>query len=267
VDDAKGWVAGVFDRAAPSYDQAAGRYHEYFGERLVDLAGVRGGDAVLDVACGRGAALLPAASRAGAAGTVVGIDLSPEMVRLAREALDAAGVVADVQVMDAEKLQFPASTFRVVVCAFGVFFLTDPERAVADFCRVLVPGGVLGVSTWDREDPRWAWEDDLFADVDVPRRAVVRPFGSPALVEELLVRAGLEGVAVRTEDYEVHIADAAEWWAWKWSYSLRGVLEQLPEERLEGLRRQVGARFDAMPTPGPHPLRLSAVMATGHRPR
>jgi SAM-dependent methyltransferase len=168
VDDAKGWVAGVFDRAAPSYDQAAGRYHEYFGERLVDLAGVRGGDAVLDVACGRGAALLPAASRAGAAGTVVGIDLSPEMVRLAREALDAAGVVADVQVMDAEKLQFLASTFRVVVCAFGVFFLTDPERAVADFCRVLVPGGVLGVSTWDREDPRWAWEDDLFADVDVP---------------------------------------------------------------------------------------------------
>lgn len=97
MDDAKTWIAGVFDRAAPSYDQVAGRYHEYFGERLVDLTGVGRGDAVLDVACGRGAALLPAADRVGSTGTLVGIDLSPEMVLRAREAMADAGATADVQ--------------------------------------------------------------------------------------------------------------------------------------------------------------------------
>ena len=267
MDDAKTWIAGVFDRAAPSYDRLAGRYHEHFGRRLVDLAGVGSGAAVLDVACGRGAALVPAAMRVGATGTAVGVDLSPEMVGLAAEALADAGVAAEVRVMDAEHLEFPASTFTIVLCAFGLFFLPDAERAVAEFRRVLAPAGVVGVSTWGEEDPRWAWENDVFADIDVPRRAVVHPFDTPEAVEGLLAAAGFEDVVVRTEDHEVRIADEAEWWAWKWSYSLRGVIEQLAEDRLERLRRDVTARIEAMPSAGGHPLRLTALVATGHLPR
>ena len=49
--DPKAWLAGVFDRAAPTYDRVGDNYHDYFGERLVDLAGIAEGDAVLDVAC------------------------------------------------------------------------------------------------------------------------------------------------------------------------------------------------------------------------
>ena len=49
----------------------------------------------------------------------------------------------------------------------------------------------------------------------------------------MLRGAGFDDVIVRTEQHEVHLADADEWWAWKWSYSLRGILEQLPEPRLE----------------------------------
>ena len=70
--DPKAWLAGVFDRAAPTYDRVGDAYHDYFGERLVDRAGVAEGDAVLDVACGRGAALLPAAKRVGAGGRAAG---------------------------------------------------------------------------------------------------------------------------------------------------------------------------------------------------
>jgi SAM-dependent methyltransferase len=168
-----------------------------------------------------------------------------------------------VRVMDAEQLDFPDAAFTVVLCAFGVFFLPDAARAVAEFRRVLAPGGVVGISTWGEEDPRWAWENDVFADIEVARRAVVQPFDTEAALRELLVRAGFEDVAVRTEDYEVQIADEAEWWAWKWSYSLRGILEQLADDRLDRLRREVGARFESRPAPGPHPLRLSALMAVG----
>ena len=69
--------------------RSPGAYHDHFGERLVELAGVGPGDAVLDVACGRGAVLVPAATRVGPVGRVVGVDLSPVMVRLAPRAASA----------------------------------------------------------------------------------------------------------------------------------------------------------------------------------
>jgi ubiquinone/menaquinone biosynthesis C-methylase UbiE len=174
-DDPKEWLAGVFDRAAPTYDELAGAYHDHFGARLVDITGVVPGDRVLDVGCGRAAVVLPAAARVGDAGPrVVGVDLSPEMVRLAAERAEAVGARVDLRVGDAEDLDVCAGVFDVVLCGFGVFFFPDPERAVAGFHRALVPGGRVGLSTWGAEDERWAWEGELLAGVDVGRRAVQR---------------------------------------------------------------------------------------------
>ena len=260
--DPKVWLAGVFDRAAETYDLTAGAYHDHFGSRLVELAGVGPGDTVLDVACGRGAVLLPAMAAAGPTGRVVGIDLSAEMVRLAR---DRAGSGAEVHVMDAEHLDFEDGAFAAVLSGFGIFFLPDPEGAVNGFRRVLAPGGVLALSTWGEEDLRWAWEDDLIADVEVVHRAVARPFDEPSDLESLLHGAGFDNVEVRRIHHDVRLADADEWWAWKWSYSLRGVLEQLAPERLERLRREAAEHIERMAAPDGLPLRLEALVARGRR--
>jgi ubiquinone/menaquinone biosynthesis C-methylase UbiE len=222
--DAKAWLAGVFDRAAPTYDEVAGAYHDHFGERLVELAGVGPGDTVLDVGCGRGAVLVPAAARVGASGRAVGVDLSPEMVRLARARVDAADLSAELHVMDGEQLDVANGAFSVVLCGFGIFFMPDPDRAAAGFRRALAAGGTVAISTWGAEDDRWSWEDDLFADVPVARRAVQQPFDRADDLGSLLGRAGFDDVVVSAEQHEVRLADADEWWAWKWSYSLRGVL-------------------------------------------
>jgi ubiquinone/menaquinone biosynthesis C-methylase UbiE len=263
--DAKEWLAGVFDRAAPTYDEVAGAYHDHFGVRLVELARVGPGDAVLDVGCGRGAVLVPAAAQVGPSGRAVGVDLSPAMVRLARQRVEAAGVDAEVHVMDGEHLDVPDGSFSTVLCGFGIFFLPDPERAVEGFSRALAEHGSIGMSTWGVEDERWSWEDDLLADVVVERRAVRRPFDRPADLEELLLGAGFVDVAVLTEHYDVLLADADEWWAWKWSYSLRGVLEQLPPARLERLRREASDRIAAIQVDAGLPLRLEALIALGRR--
>jgi ubiquinone/menaquinone biosynthesis C-methylase UbiE len=269
ADDAKTWVAGVFDRAASTYDESAGAYHDAFGVRLVEAVGVAPGDAVIDVGCGRGAILDPAAHRVRPHGSVVGIDLSPEMVRLARQRAVDAGIDARIEVMDAEHIDMPDESFTVVLCGFGVFFLPNPERAMAGFHRVLAPGGRIGVSTWGPEDDRWSWEDDLFADIVVERSAVRRPFDRPDDLETLLLEAGFDDVAVHTVDHEVALAGADEWWAWKWSYSLRGVLEQLSQGRLQQLYDEASERIAAMPTDatGRLPLRLEALFATGRRDR
>lgn len=264
--DAKSWLAGVFDRAAPTYDAMAGAYHEHFGGRLVERAGISDGDAVLDVGCGRGAVAVPAAARVGTSGRVVGVDLSPEMVRLTQERLAAAAVDAQVFVMDAERLDgVPDASFAAVLCGFGIFFLPHPEVAMLEFRRVLEPGGTVGMSTWGAEDPRWAWEDDLFAEFRVGRRAVQRPFDDPADLEKLLRDAGFEAVTVIAEHHDVRLASADEWWAWKWSYSLRGMLEQVPPERLEQVRRDASARIATMPSDNGLPLRLEALIAVGRR--
>jgi ubiquinone/menaquinone biosynthesis C-methylase UbiE len=263
--DAKAWLAGVFDRAAPTYDEVAGAYHDHFGARLVELAGVGPGDAVLDVGCGRGAVLIPAAVHVGPSGRAVGVDISPEMVRLARSRVESATLDAELYVMDGERLEVPDGSFSVVLCGFGIFFMPHPDEAVTGFHRALAPGGTVAISTWGAEDGRWSWEDDLFADVVVARRAVQQPFDRADHLGSLLLDAGFDDVEVRAEHHDVRLADADEWWAWKWSYSLRGVLEQLAPERLDRVRREASQQIASMTTDDGIPLRLEALIAVGHR--
>lgn len=206
-----------------------------------------------------------AATYVGSRGRALGVDLSPEMARLARERVVAAGLDAGVAVMDAERLDLPDASFDRVLCAFGIFFLPDPERALGEFARVLVPGGRVAVSTWGDEDPRWAWEDELLADVAVEQRAVRRPFDRPEDLEALLTGGGFEDVRVEAVRLDIRLAGADEWWAWKWSYSFRGILEQLPATRVERLRAEAQARLDEIDDGDGLPLRLEALFAVGER--
>lgn len=206
-----------------------------------------------------------AATYVGSRGRALGVDLSPEMARLARERVVAAGLDAEVAVMDAERLDLPDASFDRVLCAFGIFFLPDPERALGEFARVLVPGGRVAVSTWGDEDPRWAWEDELLADVAVEQRAVRRPFDRPEDLEALLTGGGFEDVRVEAVRLDIRLAGADEWWAWKWSYSFRGILEQLPATRVERLRAEAQARLDEIDDGDGLPLRLEALFAVGER--
>ena len=79
AESKKELLRGVFTRTAESYGRI--RYFETFGQWLVDTANIREGASVLDVACGRGAVLFPAAERAGPSGSVTGIDLAEGMAR------------------------------------------------------------------------------------------------------------------------------------------------------------------------------------------
>ena len=260
--DKKTWLAGVFDRAAPTYDRIGDQYHDHFGRRLVEVAGIAAGARVLDVACGRGAVLVPAAEHAGAAGHLVGVDFSPAMVIAAQAVLAHS---AEVHVMDAEHLDFADNSFDFVLCSFGVFFFPAPERAVSEMRRVLTDGGVVGLSSWTDEDERWAWENDLLRDLPVERRPMSRPFETAEALERLLSDGGFTEVRTVSEQLEVVFADEAQWWDWKWSYSVRGVLEQLDEETRTRYR---DASFSAMAPyrePRGFPMHLTAAFALGRK--
>ena len=116
--------------------------------RLIQHAGVRSGTRVLDVACGTGVVAITAA-RAGARAT--GLDLTPELLAVARENSRIAGVEIEWQEGDAESLPFEAATFDAVVSQFGHMFAPRPDVALAEMLRVLKPGGTIAFSTWPPE--------------------------------------------------------------------------------------------------------------------
>jgi ubiquinone/menaquinone biosynthesis C-methylase UbiE len=114
------------------------------GRRLVELAGVEPGMDVLDVACGTGNAAIPAA-QAGARAT--GLDLSADMLAVARER--AADYMVEVDWLEADPRELPfadASFDRVLSACVG-----DDEPAIREMRRVCRPGGAIAVATWGKD--------------------------------------------------------------------------------------------------------------------
>ena len=115
--------------------------------RVLDLAAPTTGERVLDVACGTGVVARLAAERVGADGRVVGLDLNPGMLVVARSLPVEAGPIGWVQAT-AGRLPFPDGSFEVVCCQLGLQFFPDRAAALAEMARVLVPGGRMVVMVW-----------------------------------------------------------------------------------------------------------------------
>lgn len=123
------------------------------GERLVELAGIRPGQRLLDVATGIGEPAVTAARKVGPAGRVVATDISPEMLAIGRKRAAELGLgnVEFVEV-DAEALDFPDGSFDAVLCRFGLMFLPDVAATLRRIYRLLVPGGQFAAAVWSTPD-------------------------------------------------------------------------------------------------------------------
>ena len=236
-------VAGVFGRAAADYDRVGPPVFGPIAERLVDLAGVGEGMAVLDVACGAGAVLETALRRTGPEGRVVGIDLSPEMVAEAGRRVPAA----EVREMDAERLDFAGERFDRVLCASALFLLPDPEAALVGFRRMLRSGGVVGISSWSPDDSRWLSWSGLLTDLGIAFEPLMtRSASDSAAVESLVSRAGFEDASVAIERDALEFDDERDWWTWLWTQGQRATLERLDPRTLSSLEAEATARVAAL---------------------
>jgi SAM-dependent methyltransferase len=116
-------------------------------QRLLELSGLRPGQSVLDVGTGLGEPALTAARVVGPAGHVLGIDLSPGMLRVARQR--SAGLEhVEFRQADVESVDLPPGSFDVVVSRWGLMFVLDRVGAFRRLRDWLVPGGVLTAAVW-----------------------------------------------------------------------------------------------------------------------
>jgi SAM-dependent methyltransferase len=121
----------------------------HVSKRMVELAEVEPGSRVLDVAAGYGEPSLTAAAVAGAEGSVVATDLSPEMLAYGRERAAAAGL-ENVEFVESEAagLNFPPESFDAALSRFGIIFEPEAEAAAGRVRRFLRPGSRMAISSW-----------------------------------------------------------------------------------------------------------------------
>ena len=140
-------VRGVFDSVAKRYDvmndvMSMG-LHRAWKAYTVAVANLKPGDKVLDIAAGTGDLARAFARKVGPTGLVMHTDINEAMLRTGRDRLVDEGLVLPTLVCDAELLPCKSGSFDLVSVAFGLRNMTHKDKALAEMCRVLRPGGRL----------------------------------------------------------------------------------------------------------------------------
>ena len=213
------WKAGVrqeFTEVAAAWRT----WHPHFAaqsratsEAIVRAAQVTPGMHVLDLASGTGEPALTLALAVAPEGSVTATDLVPEMLAIAADNAEQSHVTnLTFQQADAEALPFPAQSFDVVTCRFGVMFFPNVAQAFAEIARVLKPGGRVAFLAQGplAQNP---WQASI---VEVLRRYVQIPppeagaphglrFAQPGTLAQALRNAGFR-----------HVHEESQTIAWQW---------------------------------------------------
>lgn len=132
------------------YDDMEQRLTAPVSERMLELAGLRPGMQVLDLATGRGEPAIRAARGVATSGRVLGVDTSDEMLRLARERAERENISnLNLIVTSAERLEcVPASCFDVTLARWCLMYFDSPIVALEAARRAMVPAGRLVAAVW-----------------------------------------------------------------------------------------------------------------------
>lgn len=218
-------------------------------QRMLALTEPRGGERVLELACGAGGVGLAAARLVGPSGLVVLSDVAAEMTAIAAARSQATGLTnVSTAVRDIERIDEPDESYDVVLCREGLMFAFDPALAAAEMRRVLRPGGRLAIAVWGPR-PSNPWLGLVFDAVaaqlgtPMPPPGLPGPFGldDPNRLGDVLRAGGL--VAVEVSELPTPLRDDSfESW-WTRTSALAGPLAQrlagMPEEAKKALRARL----------------------------
>jgi len=271
VDAFVAYEAAGFDRVAGEYQRAFGALTGRVAGPLLDAAGVGRGLRVLDVATGPGQVAAEAAVRGA---TVLGLDLSPGMVDLARRLHPGM----EVRQGDVHQLPVPDASFDAVVGNFLLPHLGDHPRAVAEMVRVLVDGGRLALSTWDLPQ-RSPMPGVLFLAVEkagapaaegIPSGPPFYRYSDEAHLTGLLTTAGLVDVEVTDVAFTWRTPSAEVFWDSMLASTVRAsaqITGQTPAMQ-QRIYRELDTMLDDHRVPGGDELELpvSVKIGTGRKP-
>lgn len=207
-----------WDNAAEAWDRWGPFLGEWLGPataRMLDLAGVKAGSRVLDVAAGAGEQSVRAAERVGPSGHVLATDISPAILEYAAAAARKAGLTnIATRELDGEALDvLPADSFDAVISRVGLIYFPDQQKALGGMKRALKPGGRIAAMVYSTA------EKNKFFSIPVSiirQRANLPPslpgqpgpfsLGNDGVLATALQRAGFRDVTVEKIDAPVALA-------------------------------------------------------------
>jgi SAM-dependent methyltransferase len=221
-----------------TYQEALDQRFAPLTEQLIERAGARPGECVIDVGCGTGTTTLRLAAAVGAHGSVLGIDIAEPLLAVARRRVLQGGC-ANVRFVnaDAQTHRFERACRDLVVSRFGVMFFDDAVGAFANLASALRPGGRLAFVSWGAlEANPWFV---LPLEVAVPRLGPPAPqpprvpgplaLSEPDYIHEILTGAGFRRVHI--DRIDTHLPGARSTREEAELMSLFGPLARLLRER------------------------------------
>jgi SAM-dependent methyltransferase len=198
-----------WDAAAKAWDDWGPTLHDWLGpvtELMFDLAGLRPGSQVLDVAAGAGEQTVQAAGRVGPTGRVLATDISPRILERAAANARRAGLSnVECKVLDGENMDVASGAFDAVISRVGLIYFPDQQKALAGMKRALRPGGRIAAIVYSTPDRNQFFSGPVSiirrrANLPPPLPGQPGPFslGGPGILEEAFREAGLRDVQSRT---------------------------------------------------------------------
>jgi len=237
----------TYSRKARSYEKHGAAIFEALASPLLDAAQLKPGYKILDIACGVGIPSLKAAELVAPTGSVIGVDLAPGMIDLARTRATRLGLTnISFQEGDAEGLPFADESFDAVLCHLGLIHFTDRIKALSEMRRVLKPEGRVAISVWSTPDRTVVIGMTAKVVAEV-WPAAVNPgaptwfdFGSPGAIERVMYQINFREVHTQRFDYPLVVLDGEEYW--NINLGISGRLEMLLENIPAEISQQIASK-------------------------
>ncbi len=243
-------------------------------QRLLGLAAVAPGSRVLDIACGTGQPAIPEAELVGPAGFVLAIDMTPEMLDVARENARERNLHnVEFRLSDGEEIDVPPASFDAVTCRWGLMFMPEPMRCLSNACRALKPGGRIAVAVWGppERNPFFVLPMAIlrkYADIPVPdpNAPGVFALADRAKLQFIVEQAGFHDVML--EEMELPMAEydsGTEYWNFTREMvgPLKSALEKLSPKQQKAAGKEIAAAAAGGDARKPVSLKGNPILATG----
>ncbi len=212
-----------WDQAASGWNAHTAQIREWLQpatEAMLEMAGVRRGARVLDVAAGAGDQTLDIAQRVGPDGYVLATDLSASILEFAKGNARRAGYGnVGTLVADGESLQIDEGGFDATVCRLGLMLFPDPRQGLREMYRALKPGGGVCTIVFSRPETNpcvgilmsTALKHAGLPPLDPYQSGGLLSLGKPGLIDEMFRGAGFKDVATTSMDAPFRLPSAQDY--------------------------------------------------------
>lgn len=218
--------------------------------RLIELTDIKQGSTVLDIATGIGEPSITAANQVGNSGHVLAIDISSQMLSIAKQRAISLGLerVIEFKEGDAETIDLSASTFDAALCRFGLMFLPNLRTGLSNIYRSIVDGGRLAAAVWSSPD-KVPFITVALNTVMKETKSPPPPAGTPGpfslsdenVLTNSLINSGFKDVTIERMDvsFDFDSAEVYTSFVYETAAPVQAMLANQPHERREEILKAI----------------------------